>query len=462
MSLSLPPSKAVLSGILAELENSVLPALKDPYAGQMTQLSCYLLRVLIAREDKLDGILRRGIDEASALLGHGSPGNPASVLQEYGRLSGLIERRIDETSDERWVRTAVSAELELIEAVDAAATRDSTIGAPAIPARVTPDMVNACLRRRLPRGNVFATEVKSVGGGHSKDTFMVGLDGPSDWGREVVIRRDVPYGTGDTSVVDEYPLIESLHALGYPVPRPLLLEPGPNELGAPFAIMARVPGEPAARLGTEGTAKLIIADEARRCAPQFARALATLHNLDLSKLGHSAESLALPVEEHIRNRLRRMRDHWTACRLAPSATLAAGFDWLETHVPRRADARTCLLHGDATPRNFMVHEAGIRLLDWELSHLGDASEDLYLIRHEMSQVMPWEDFLAEYRRAGGLALEPADEEYYRMWVLVRNAAGSAACLQGGVRDKSLDIRWSYTGIYYYYAFLRQIAQFLLR
>src|SRR3546814_12397232 len=59
----------------------------------------------------------------------------------------------------------------------------------------------------------------------------------------------------------------------------------------------------------------------------------------------------------------------------------AAFGWLRAHQPAPTLPR--VVHGDFRTGNLLVDEQGLRgVLDWELSHRGDAMEDLGWLRSE--------------------------------------------------------------------------------
>jgi 5-methylthioribose kinase len=55
---------------------------------------------------------------------------------------------------------------------------------------------------------------------------------------------------------------------------------------------------------------------------------------------------------------------------------------IEAVIERLMTRRTCLVHGDFSPKNILVGEDGIWVLDWEVAHVGDPDFDLaYLLCH---------------------------------------------------------------------------------
>ncbi|HEU5110693.1 MAG TPA: phosphotransferase, partial [Micromonosporaceae bacterium] len=105
---------------------------------------------------------------------------------------------------------------------------------------------------------------------------------------------------------------------------------------------------------------------------------------------------------------------------APVPTFEVGFRWLRERMPPPAPLR--LVHGDFRTGNFLVGEDGlVAVLDWELAHLGDPTEDIgWLCTRAWRFGGPGEvggfgsraDFYGAYERAGG---RPVDESRVRFW-----------------------------------------------
>src|SRR6185436_16866943 len=117
----------------------------------------------------------------------------------------------------------------------------------------------------------------------------------------------------------------------------------------------------------------------------------------------------------------------------PHPALELGLRWLQRHVP--ADRPPALVHGDYRNGNFIVGPDGIlAVLDWELAHLGDPSEDLGWLC-----VKSWrfgnadqivggfgalDNLLSAYARAGGA---PVDEDTVRFWVVLGTVKWGVIC-----------------------------------
>ena len=129
--------------------------------------------------------------------------------------------------------------------------------------------------------------------------------------------------------------------------------------------------------------------------------------------------------------------------------IALGLAWLRANLPQPAPL--AVLHGDLRIGNIMVDGGHLSaLLDWELTHLGDAHEDL-----AFGCMTVWrfgrldkrgfglgsiDDLARAYESAGGTAFEPAR---FRFWLIYRTVwwALSALSMGKGWRsgaDRSLE------------------------
>ena len=70
------------------------------------------------------------------------------------------------------------------------------------------------------------------------------------------------------------------------------------------------------------------------------------------------------------------------------------------------------------------------MIDWELIHVGDASEDLLYSRNWIDQVMDFDEFLAIYEANGGTTYDPARARYYSLLTNVRNVTCTIAQYRG--------------------------------
>jgi len=245
-------------------------------------------------------------------------------------------------------------------------------------------------------------KVTTVPGGRSKGTIL--LDSAD--GRQLVIRRDFAAAVTGTSVTEEFPVIRAVHGKGLRVPEPLWLEDGPQAIGGRFIVFERLAGS---SMGT-----LFSTDATPAFCRDFAAELAKLHSLDIDALG-LADSLLYgraehPVRAHVESYERRYRNG-----MAPVPLIDAAFAWLHGQLPKIGNERR-LVHGDAGLHNTLGQGDRLTgLLDWEFTHAGDPAEDLAYCRFLVSSVLPWEEFMAAYRDAGGPPVSEARMAFFTVW-----------------------------------------------
>ncbi|WP_157219228.1 phosphotransferase family protein [Flavisphingomonas formosensis] len=244
--------------------------------------------------------------------------------------------------------------------------------------------------------------VTTVPGGRSKGTILLDcVDG-----RQLVIRRDFAAAVTGTSVSDEFPVIRAVHGQGLRVPEPLWLESSPDAIGGRFIVFERLRGK---AMGT-----LFASDASPAFCRDFAAELARLHRLDIDALG-IADALTYgredhPVRAHLESYERRYRSG-----MAPVPLIDAAFAWLHERLPHIGNERR-LVHGDAGLHNTLGDDDRLTgLLDWEFAHAGDPAEDLAYCRFLVSRVLPWEEFMAAYRGAGGPEVSDARLSFFTVW-----------------------------------------------
>jgi aminoglycoside phosphotransferase (APT) family kinase protein len=162
--------------------------------------------------------------------------------------------------------------------------------------------------------------------------------------------------------------------------------------------------------GTDDLSQLAERGREQLC-DDFMRHLANLHALDPNELElPPMQSPTSPREHHTLD-----VDHWQDFHRAnapanPVVTYAC--NWLRRTAPDDVRA-TVLVQGDTGPGNFVQDDGRVTaIVDWELSHLGDAYEDLGWIVAR-SLLFPFGDLrrrFAVYEEASGL---PFDRQ--RIW-----------------------------------------------
>lgn len=249
---------------------------------------------------------------------------------------------------------------------------------------------------------LIVEKVTTVPGGRSKGTILLDCVG----GRQIVIRRDFSAAVTGTSVATEFPIIAAVFKAGQRVPEPLWYEASPEVIGGRFIAFARLPGK---AMGT-----LFSSDATPAFCKDFAATLAALHRLDIDEIG-LADDLKwgreeYPVQAMLDSFEQRYRDGMPAVPLMDDA-----FAWLRQQLPVIGNIRG-LVHGDAGLHNTMGDGDRLTgLLDWEFTHAGDPAEDLAYCKFLIERILPWGEFMAAYRAAGGPPISDARMNFFTVW-----------------------------------------------
>jgi aminoglycoside phosphotransferase (APT) family kinase protein len=187
---------------------------------------------------------------------------------------------------------------------------------------------------------------------------------------DTVLRRK-PFGQllPSAHAVDrEYRLLDALHPLGFPVPRPLALCRDPDVIGAIFYVMELAKGRPYAN----GALPDFAPDTRRRMYGQMIDTLADLHNIEPGAAGLG--DFGKPgnyFERQVARWTRQYRDSQTD----DIPEMERLIDYLRASLPEQS--RTSVVHGDYRIDNVVFDEDGAltAVLDWELATLGDPVAD---------------------------------------------------------------------------------------
>lgn len=371
--------RQIARAVLADLAGEVQRHVQDPQVLGKVQMSQFLLAHLLAQQD---------IDAE-----HASIGDEVAAL-----------------------RAAEQEEQHIL----AARNDGSGFGI-----AVTAEALTAYLRRRLDNPSLGITNLQASLGGFSKQTYLIELSGAPALGNRLVMRRDQTGGPVESLTADEYPVIRLMHERAVPVPEPLWADRD-SPFGGTCMFMRVVPG----RTVYDVTGTQIGAD-GKDAALALAQVLAGIHRTPLAELALPEERRHLSLREHVQAMLAFYEAQWQRRKIGRSPTMEAAFAWLHAKVPERGEP--ALVHGDASLRNLMVADGkASAMLDWELWHVGDYNEDLAYCRADVEQFVPWDVFVAEYRRAGGRAFDVAAGEYYAVFGALRNSVFTSSCLHSFV------------------------------
>ncbi|MGW6916455.1 phosphotransferase family protein [Kitasatospora sp. NPDC054939] len=275
---------------------------------------------------------------------------------------------------------------------------------PAQPAGDPPGLDLAALRahleRELPGGVGGPLRAELIEGGRSNLTYLL-TGGADRW----VLRRP-PLGHVLATAHDmgrEYRVMTALHGTEVPVPATLLFDPTDRVLGAPWYLMAYVPGT--AHRDADALAALG-EQRVRALGLRLVDTLVALHRIDPAAVGLA--DFGRP-EGYLERQLRR----WSTQLAASRSRELPGIDRLCALLAERlpASPAAALVHGDYRLDNVLVDSAdalngpggpgggggsgpgvggsgpgGSRgadrigaVLDWEMSTLGDPLTDVGLL-----------------------------------------------------------------------------------
>jgi aminoglycoside phosphotransferase (APT) family kinase protein len=473
----------LLKSIRSDLDLIIQPNLTAPEARMAAQLAsemlCFLtigLRDLPAGLPQLRQQLR-SLNERGAMLidraGIGFTAAPAVASELYddqelaglmaefaGRLSAL--QAAARTGDAALRAATAALAREAIQfdqqeqlreyALVSAEMNDRVDPVAAVEVELTAERMQRFLADRFANAEPGGIEhLERVPGGYSKDTYRLRLQRGIAGHRSLVLRRDLPFGPGENSVVEEFALLNRLAEAGLQVPRPLHVEADARYVGRPFLLFPQYQGQ--AVFGDW------VADPAlqRKVCLQIATLMARLHALDPVALGLAPASAVASPQETVSAYVRLWRDKWLRRRSHPSLILATAFDWLERNAPANVP-RVSLVHGDINFRNTLIHDGALTvLLDWEFWHLGDPMEDLSYFRLVAEPYVPWNDIMAAYQAAGGMAYEPERAAYYEVWRSVRNGTTTTTAWHGFLHGAYPASKAAYQGVSLYRLFLRDVA-----
>jgi len=262
-----------------------------------------------------------------------------------------------------------------------------------------------------------------VSGGASADIWQ--FDALCDGQRyELILRQEAKR---DQSLISndratEADLLDLAQRAGVPVPKVRFVLKEEDDLGMGY-IMDRLEGESIAR-------KILrdekYSDARAKMAKQCGKILARIHSIDTSLLPPLKELPAGPSIEVYESLYRSFGEDRPVFEVA--------FRWLKDNMPGPSPLQ--LVHGDFRNGNFIVTPEGIRaVLDWEISHLGDAMEDLgWLcinswrfgnIDKPVGGFGDMADLFDGYEDGGGL---PVDPEMVHFWQVFGSLKWGVLCL----------------------------------
>lgn len=279
--------------------------------------------------------------------------------------------------------------------------------------------------KEAPGGVV--SNVRRVGGGASKEQFFFTLahDGTE---RHYVLRMDPRAAITQTDRRREFEVLKAMQGI-VPLPEPVWLDAEGAHFGQPAVIMRVVRGvtKPSDTAGVKvsGLGTWLGPDLRAKLRDQFMDYLVAIHATDWKTLHlPSYEVPDCDPQAAARWSFNYWRDLWRADEGETRPIVALAEQWMADNLP--SCDQLVLTHGDYRTGNYLFDEDTgqiTALLDWELARIGDFHEDLgwvlmliFGIRENgefrASDLFGREEFIAEYERKSGCAVNRATLHFY--------------------------------------------------
>lgn len=407
----------------------------DDNARRVPEYSRRLLGLLVQREQALPALQHQAVQEWNALLDelnaelHGIEGAMVLVPQlihhirvkpDYRRAEPFIQSAARllaarDTARARQLEAKIAqSNCELVKAFNQL-IRDQEV--PVAAGTAAPEPLNAeqkqnlqaYLRRRFPDDAALTLgRITAILGGGSKQTLIVHLEHQRSLPDAIVLRVDRSDGVVESTVVDEYRLIETVYQAGVRAPQPLAMETDRAVLGAPFIVVSRVQGH---NIGDW----MDVFEPSRAFAVGLAQTLARLHGIAPEAGGDRLPGAHSRISERIDKELAFYERSWRASG-EPSIMMEQALAWARRHLDQ-SEGRRAVIHCDVGCHNMLGDDGELTaLLDWETAVIGNPAQDLAYVRLIAEQMMPWDEFLAEYVKAGGSLPSEAEMEFYAVFI----------------------------------------------
>jgi aminoglycoside phosphotransferase (APT) family kinase protein len=270
-----------------------------------------------------------------------------------------------------------------------------------------------------------------------RDAGVEGEDSAVDSEPLILRRSAVGRGPGVLSLQSEAHVLSAVHGCNVPVPQVRYVLAPDDGLGEGF-LMQRIAGAtlPSKILRDPGLASV-----RPKLAHQLGGIAAAIHAVELTRL---PELPLLDAERQLQHLHSQYQGQDNA---RPVFDLA--FRWLREHMPPAVTAM--LVHGDFRHGNLIVGARGVlAVLDWELAHVGDPTEDLAWmcippwrfgeLDHPVGGFGMREELLAAYESASGRSIDAARLEWWDVLGSLRwgiMCADMPKWLRSG-RDRSIE------------------------
>ena len=259
------------------------------------------------------------------------------------------------------------------------------------------------------RGHEVTVEsLRRVGGGASRETWLVELAGTLDGlAPLVLLRRDRPGGaTVPTSLEREFDVLRGLFTAGVAVAEPFWYEADDAVFGSPFYL----------RQGFDGGSdqSLFTGESAHRLSVNLARAIAQMHAADPHAIVAADRPLPITVDDALTAEIEHWYDGWLLATSDPSPFLREVTWWLRRNRPSVAEPPV-IVWGDVGVANTVCSPAGevLALSDFELTTFGDPMRDVAsALWRGVGDLAGRDTFLDAYVAASGRAIDEDRIAYY--------------------------------------------------
>lgn len=308
--------------------------------------------------------------------------------------------------------------------------------------------------RRPEWRNLQVTDVAIIPGGFSKITVLFETTDDTNGKQSFAIRAEPPVPFMELEGADitkEFPVVQLVHAAGMPVAEPLWLETDKAHFGTRLMLSRKAAGD------VHGTVREAGASLPEATGREVASMLARLHGVDYrqypeflkaSQLGRWADLSHLP--DNTAAFIDYWRERARISRIGPSPLIRRALDWLSRNVPAdgQGDAPV-LLHGDIGLHNMLIADGKVSaILDWEISRIGDRSEDITNFLTATSSVIAREDFFRWYHEAGGKPVSEYRLRYFDVYHSVKMAICALAVLRRIEENRGAAIALAVFGLQY--------------
>ena len=256
-------------------------------------------------------------------------------------------------------------------------------------------------------------------------TFSGGvLDGE----QSLVVRTDSPTGVpASLSRIEEFTVLQAVHAARARVAEPLLSCGDAAVLGAPFFVMRRLPGHAIGRIVTRDPT---LEPHLPKLAARLGQELARIQRVRPPHRGLDF----LPPDQGPHGQIAGFRAYLDR-HPTPRPVLEWAMSWAETHAP--GPLPTVLCHRDFRTGNYLLDGAELSgILDWEFAGWGDPDEDIGWfcckgwrfgrLDREAGGIAAREDFYRGYEAESGRRVDP---ERVRFWEIMANIRWAIIAMQ---------------------------------